>query len=344
MAAYFEAAPGCGSPCLMSLRYAKVWSVLAGALIGKHKFTSREVARRAGVDVDTAWMFWRALGFARVSSNERAFTEKDVAMLKAGVEVLEREDTDAQVVLQIVRASGQSLSRMAEVQAVPIAQDIRAAMRSKNTSDAQAADRIVEASETLLSTIEPFLTYAWRRHLLAAVAQIAATDVVDISESRELAIGFADLVGFTAVSQELSNREIAATVERLEQIAYDHIPEHGGRVIKMIGDEVLFSCASAASAAQIALDLVEACAAESAIPDIRVGLAFGPTLAWEGDVFGPTVNLASRLVNVARPGTVLVSEQLAEMLLEVDGVVVRELPRVRPKGIGKMRPRVIRRS
>ena len=327
----------------MSRRYVNVWPVLAGAIIGKLEFTSREVAQRAGVDVDTAWMFWRALGFARVSPDERAFTRNDVAMLKAGVEVLEREGTDTRVLLQIVRASGQSLSRMVEAQTVPIAQDIRAAMRSEQYSDAQAADATVVATETLLATIEPFLGYAWRRHLLAAVAQIAATDAGDLSDSRELAIGFADLVGFTAISQELPNSEIAATVDRLEQIAYDYIPEHGGRVIKMIGDEVMFSTPSAVSAAQIALALVEACAADSGIPEIRVGLAVGPTLAWEGDVYGPTVNLASRLVNIARPGTVLVSEELAERLSEFEGIGVHELPRVRLKGIGKTRPRVIRR-
>jgi adenylate cyclase len=158
-----------------------------------------------------------------------------------------------------------------------------------------------------------------------------------------LIVGFADLVGFTAVSQELRNREIALTVERFERIAYEQIPEHGGKVIKMIGDEVMFTTDETEAAAQIALGLVEACAGDDLVPEVRIGLAAGPTLLWEGDVYGPTVNLASRLVNIAHPGTILVTEELGERLTDVDGLAPRPTPRVKLKGIGKTRPHVLRR-
>ena len=86
--------------------------------------------------------------------------------------------------------------------------------------------------------------------------------------------------------------------------------ERGGRVVKMIGDEVMFAVDDGAFAADIAIALVEALVRDPDLPGVRVGLASGPTLSWEGDLYGPTVNLASRLVNIARPNSVHISDEL----------------------------------
>jgi adenylate cyclase len=173
--------------------------------------------------------------------------------------------------------------------------------------------------------------------------RFAATTGDQAAATRTVVVGFADLVGFTAISQQLNEHELAAMVDRFEALAYEHIPERGGRVVKMIGDEVMFSVESAAAAAEMALALVEAFASDPALPDVRAGLALGPTLSWEGDLFGNTVNLASRLVNLARPGTVLISDELGYEL-EAQGIF--ELRHLRPlslKGIGRVRAWVLRR-
>jgi adenylate cyclase len=330
-------------PGHMTTRYAKVSSALLETILGASTLSPTDVAEQAGVELDDARRFWRALGFPRIPDDARVFTQRDVAMLRAGSEILEREDADAQVLLQITRSSGQALARMTAVQVVPIAKQVLAAMRSRECSDSEAVDRVVGASDALLTTVEPFLSYAWRRHLVAAVQQLAASGAHDLADEHHLTVGFADLVGFTAASQELSNRGLAATVDRFERLAYDHIPEHGGRVVKMIGDEVMFTTEAPEAAAEVALDFLDACAADDVVPEVRIGLASGPVLLWEGDVYGSTVNLASRLVNIARPGTILVSEQLGGGLAGMDGVSLREIPRVNLKGIGRTRPRVLRR-
>jgi adenylate cyclase len=105
----------------------------------------------------------------------------------------------------------------------------------------------------------------------------------------------------------------------------------------------MFTTEAPEAAAEVALDFLDACAADDVVPEVRIGLASGPVLLWEGDVYGSTVNLASRLVNIARPGTILVSEQLGGGLAGMDGVSLREIPRVNLKGIGRTRPRVLRR-
>lgn len=328
----------------MTTRYSKVSNALVETITGPPDLNAAEAAGQADVDIEDARRFWRALGFSQTPDNVRAFTRRDVAMLRAGRDILEREDADMEGLLQISRASGQALARMTAVQIVPIAKAILSAMRSRELSDSEAVDQVVGASDTLLTIVEPFVSYAWRRHLVAGILQLAASGADDVTDEHVLTVGFADLVGFTAASQELSNREIARTVGHFERLAYEQIPEHGGKVVKMIGDEVMFTSDTVEAAAQISLRLLEACTADEILPEVRIGLATGPALLWEGDVYGPIVNLASRLVNIARRGTILVSEQLGESLTEVEGLALRKIPRVNLKGIGRTRPQVLRRQ
>src|SRR6185436_7250346 len=131
---------------------------------------------------------------------------------------------------------------------------------------------------------------------------------------------------------------------RFERIVYQEIPERGGRVVKMLGDEVMFTAPTPRAAADTALSLAAACKADERLTDVRSGIAVGPILAWEGDMYGPTVNLAHRLVGVARPGTVIVSDELAQKLLDDADFALVEIRDVKLKGIGKITPWVLRRS
>ena len=128
-------------------------------------------------------------------------------------------------------------------------------------------------------------------------------------QSPEMAVGFADMVGFTLLSQHLSDEELAAVVRRFEEISHDIVTNARGRVVKMIGDEVMFVVDNVADAARIGLGLADAYADDDLLSDVRVGLAFGPVLLRDGDYFGPTVNLAHRIVNIGNPGTVLMSDE-----------------------------------
>ena len=129
-----------------------------------------------------------------------------------------------------------------------------------------------------------------------------------------MAVGFADMVGFTMLSQHLSDEELAAVVSRFEELAHDTVVALGGRVVKMIGDEAMFVVHTATNAAEIGLSLAEAYAGDELLSDVRVSLAIGPVLVQDGDYYGPVVNLASRLVGVAHPGTVLISDDLRTAL------------------------------
>jgi adenylate cyclase len=193
--------------------------------------------------------------------------------------------------------------------------------------------------------LEPLLIYAWRRHLSAAISRMV-TDAEPIENQTGVtrSVGFADLVSFTSLVNRLSERELARLVQRFEALASDVVTAHGGRVIKTVGDEVLFVAIGAAPAAAIALDLVEAMAEDDVLPDVRVAVASGPVLSRLGDVFGTTVNRASRLTAVARPGTVIVDDATAASLASTSGFKMSPLWRRTLRGIGPVTPWVLRRA
>jgi adenylate cyclase len=308
------------------------WHALAQTLVGDPELTSREVAEAAGADLDQARRLWRALGFAPVPGDERIFSRSDVAMLRAVRALVQQGTAAPEVLMQLTRVIGQALSRVAEAQVAATA------------SSGVAPDVVIAQTTALAPSIESFLAYAWRRHLLAALLHNSAAERREATGEHGLTVGFADMVGFTPLSQQLSEGELAAVVDRFEALAYEHIPERGGRVVKMIGDEVMFAVDDGVVAAEIALALVEACGREESLPEIRVGLAMGPTVSWEGDLYGPTVNLASRLVNIARPSTVLASEELGKLLEGSPAFQLRHLRALKLKGIGRVGLWVLRRA
>ncbi|MGH9060246.1 MAG: adenylate/guanylate cyclase domain-containing protein, partial [Acidimicrobiales bacterium] len=184
------------------------------------------------------------------------------------------------------------------------------------------------------------VVYLLNRHLVDAA--IRRLSYVRSEPSTSLTVGFADLVGFTRLSQELRDAEIAELVEHFESIASDTVVANGGRVVKMIGDEIMWSAPSG-RAPEIALLLTESFDGPD-LPGVRVGLACGTVVTRAGDLFGPTVNLASRATGVAHPGTVLASSDLFEVV-DADGRY--RLKKLRPrrlKGLGLVELGVVQRA
>lgn len=185
------------------------------------------------------------------------------------------------------------------------------------------------------------LEQVWRRHLQAA-ARARLSSPMD--EAPIQAVGFADLVGFTALSQQIDSGALAAVVDRFESVAYATVAEHGGRVVKMIGDEVMFTMEDPTAAARCALDLSESYHDADDLSDVRVGVAYGTVIDREGDLFGPPVNLASRMTSIAYPGSVLVDEDLYELLRDNDDFSFRSMIPRRLKHIGLVRLHVLREA
>jgi adenylate cyclase len=276
------------------------------------RYTRVEVAELTGVNLKTLEAFWRALGFPNVSDDECVFTDLDLEAVRLfqGMQALGAARTDT--ALQLARVIGSSMSRIAEAELVP------GNMVSNEFDSVLAADAFASVADVTIPAMARLLEFVWRRQVAAGIKRniMLRRHGVAPGESPTLAIGFADMVGFTLLSQHLSDEELAAVVRRFEELSHDIVTGLGGRVVKMIGDEVMFVVDNAANAARIGLDLADAYADDELLSDVRVGLSCGPVLVRDGDYYGPTVNLAHRIVNIGNPGTVLMSDEFHAVLME----------------------------
>lgn len=174
-----------------------------------------------------------------------------------------------------------------------------------------------------------------RRHVIASMRPVLASEGAADHGSADLAAGFVDLVGYTALGQELSIGELARLLTRFEDLCHEVIATHAGRLVKMIGDEVMFVAHEASTACLIATDIVLGLNARE-LPPARGGVDFGEVLTRGGDYFGPVVNLASRLASLAEPGSILVSQR-ARSAAEMQGTSAASFSSVAPRqvrGIG----------
>ncbi|HWE68115.1 MAG TPA: adenylate/guanylate cyclase domain-containing protein [Acidimicrobiales bacterium] len=277
----------------------------------RRRYTRPEVAELTGVNEDTLERFWRALGFPNVDEHDRSFTDLDLEAVRLfqGMQALGAARTDT--ALQLARVIGSSMSRIAEAELVP------GNIVSADVDSVIAAEAFASVADVTIPAMARLLEFVWRRQVAAGIKRsiMLRSQGAAPGESPILAIGFADMVGFTLLSQHLSDQELAAVVRRFEELSHDIVTGLGGRVVKMIGDEVMFAVDSVANAARIGLDLADAYADDELLSDVRVGLASGPVLLRDGDYFGSTVNLAHRIVNIGNPGTVLMSDEFHTALM-----------------------------
>jgi adenylate cyclase len=276
----------------------------------RRRYTRREVEELTGIEIEKLERFWRALGFPGVDDDARVFTDLDLEAVRIfqGMQALGATEMDT--ALQMARVMGSSMARIAEAELVP------GIMISTEVDPVLSADSFVSMADVTIPAMAKLLEFVWRRQVAAGIQRnmMLRSHGLAPGQSPVLAVGFADMVGFTLLSQHLSDEELAAVVRRFEEISHDIVTSARGRVVKMIGDEVMFVVDGVADAACIGLDLADAYADDDLLSDVRVGLACGPVLLRDGDYFGPTVNLAHRIVNIANPGTVLMSDDFQTAL------------------------------
>jgi adenylate cyclase len=282
---------------------------------GPRRYTRGEVAVAAGVSLDRCRKVWLALGFADVGDDARVFTDSDIAALRNWDALIAAGNITPEDEWPHVRAIGQTMSRLADWQVREIADRVRGV-----AGDDELARTVlgVQMTGELLPVVESLQVYTWRRHLLAAAGRIM-TDPPDELSTATLAVGFADIVGYTSTVRHTDIQELAALLESFEENAAHTIVSNNGRIVKTLGDEVLFVADAARDAAEIAVRLSDAGRDADHLPQLRVGMALGRVLTRLGDVYGPTVNLASRLTSLARPGAVLVDRELALALKNEKG-------------------------
>ena len=274
--------------------------------------TRREVAERAEVGLEMSEQLWRLLGFAHVGDDDVAFTPADVEALRLSRRLSSAGVVDADSQAALVRTWGRSFARLADWQTTLLA-GLAVDRGEENGGDAIGS--MTDLADHVLPDIDRLQSYVWRRHLASAGNRLLTTAAQ--GSTGTLAVCFVDIVGYTAQSRSLEQSELVEWIEYFEDQCAGMATDAGGRVIKNIGDEVLLVAEDTAAAADLALAMTaRGQDDDDRFPAVRAGVAHGDVVSRLGDVFGPTVNVASRLTSAARPGTVLVDQGCHDLLCD----------------------------
>jgi adenylate cyclase len=280
--------------------------------------TVDEVAADAGVPVDLLRRITLAAG-VRIGDNGYRESDLDTFRLFAGSADLFGEDAT----LQFTRAVGSSMARVAEAALSLFLVNVEGPLMQQGRGAMPLAEASEDAAE-LLNVVPSLMGGLLRLHMQAAVSrQRIVNRSTDDPSLFGLAVGFVDLVGFTPYAQGVTAAELAGFIETFEARANDVVAARGGRVVKHIGDEVMFVEADPATACDIALQLIDGFGAEAGVAP-HAGVGFGPLVARGGDYYGSVVNVASRIADLAVPGELLVTNEVHEAAVGSDSELVFE--------------------
>lgn len=281
------------------------------------RYTAAEVAEHTGIEGELLDRYWRAIGMTTADPDEAVFVDDDVRAAERLGELREAGLGDDEII-EIARVMSSGMSTLA----VTIARVFAETYLREGDDEASLSMRFAEAAEKMLPLLGPALDHALlvqnRSNLRQASAIGSSLAEGRLPDSQEVAVAFADLVDFTKLGESVDPGSLGAVATRLEELTRD-VVKRPVRLVKTIGDEVMLESSDTVALLDAALDLLDAADGEDdAFPQIAVGIARGPAISRGGDLFGHSVNLASRVTATARPGSVLVTEEVKDAAGEDD--------------------------
>ena len=316
---------------------------------GKREFRRREVAAEAGISILSARKLWRAMGFPELSDDEVFFTGRDMEALRTMVGLVRDGKLTEETAISLMRSVGQMTDRMVVWQVEALIEDM---VTNQAMSDRQARRELIDILPQIIAPIEELVLYSWRRQMNSAIHRLslrAETGVAaynqhtgEVDDDTPLplarAVGFADLVSYTSLSRRMNERTLAQLVQRFEAKSAEIISIGGGRLVKTIGDEVLYVAETPQAGARIALSLCRELGADELLPQTRGAVVWGRLLSRLGDIYGPTVNMAARLTSLAEPGRVLTDANTANALRNDARFVLTAQEITAVRGFGEIQP------
>jgi class 3 adenylate cyclase len=286
---------------------------LAGDVLqwsGRPIYTLATAAEQLGLPPEEVAHAWALLGLTVAGPDIPALSQADVDALATwlALKTVVGEDGAS----GLLRVLGAAMSRLAEAESTMIrtgTPDIQMTHTHDELATAQAYRAVAE----FVPRIGALIDIVHRHHLTSARTHFEGV-LRDTSASVLCGIGFADLSGFTVLTHALTPAQLSDLLNEFAGAVSDVVHADGGRVVKFIGDEVMWVCGSPERLAKAATDLVEHPRARDEGLQVRAGLAYGSVLAINGDYFGSPVNLAARLVACATPGQILASSELHDQL------------------------------
>ena len=308
-----------------------------GGVEGRGRYSLAEAADLTGLDALDVAEVWAAMGRAVSAPDEVLVSDLDLRLMRNVGELSRFVDGDSGSVpaglLRTLRTAAHSLRRVSEAHVTALAEALG--------PEPVGSDALIEVAARSGAPMRDVLMDLWTGAVTESVAAVVSESVDPGNPS--FAVGFVDLSGFTARSQQLETVELAELVERFDRVTGEVLAGRGATLVKTIGDEAMFVHRDPAAAAWTALELVERCGADELLVSARGGVSWGRPLRLGGDYYGPSVNLASRLVQLAVPGGVLIDDALAAELAGEAGLELVPMRPQRLRGCGRRRIHVARR-
>jgi adenylate cyclase len=274
------------------------------------RYSLADVVRETGLDEGVIRRNYLALGLPLPPFDEPALDEDDLESWRM-LKVLFDAGISEEQILEMARPSGRWAAQIVDV----LRQVFVEAFLEPGDTERDFSLRLARLSEELVPTIGPLTERPVRLHLRERVRHdvINFTEVASggLPDMRQIGVCFADLVQFTRLSQQLEADELGQVTARLERLAGE-VAEPPIRLIKLIGDAAMLVCTDVARLVDAAQKLVDAAAEDDSLPRLRAGVAAGDALNRGGDWYGSPVNLASRITDVADPGTVVASDAVVD--------------------------------
>jgi adenylate cyclase len=272
-------------------------------------YSASEVEEKTGLPAGMMVQIRRQHGLPEPGPDDKVFSDEDIEAARSTKLFLDAGFGEERII-EITRVLGEGMARLSATITAAFAQTFL----RKGDSEDEVALRFAQLAEQLTPATAPILVAAFKAHLRDSVGRgmlgRAELDAGEVAGSQEFAICFADLVGFTRLGNEVEALELGTVAGRLAELA-SSVTEAPVRLIKTIGDAAMFVSPDPGPLVGVALALIEAFEREN-LPSLRAGIALGPVLIRAGDYYGNSVNLASRVTGVARPGSVLCTQEVRD--------------------------------
>lgn len=313
---------------------------------GEPALTAQEVAEKAGTSLQDFNDYWLAMGFPPPDPDESLYTDADVDAYRQWTQLLDDEGLQLATGLSLARAGSHLADRLALWQVEALVED---AERRYGLDDSGARLVTLDKMEEYVPLFEDQLIYIWRRQMEALLERITREVALrprDHSRRRfplTRSLGFVDMVSYTSNSSAMGD-QLVGLIERFEYLCRSAVTAEGGRVVKMIGDAVFFIADDLQTGLRVVTTLMDTLGQTDGILPVRASLIYGDVFSRSGDVFGPPVNLAARLVDIAPTGDILTDAPTAALISAGrggGGFGVQEFPSTRLRGFGRVSPYMI---
>jgi adenylate cyclase len=302
--------------------------------------TLEQAAAATGLPEDLAGRLYDAWELPRPQPGQALRADED-ELLQLAASALAAFGRDETSLLAMHRQLGESLRRLAESQVRLFHTHVEQQLGAEGETDRAWTDDLNQVAAWLMASLERAVVLLYRRHFEHYVLEVtvlraeAALERAGLARRRPVrppAIAFLDLTGYTKLTEERGDRVAAELAARLVEIVHEFAHRRGGRPVKLLGDGVMFHFPEPAQGVWCGLELVDRLP-RVGLPRARMGMDSGPVVFQDGDYFGRTVNIAARITDYARPGEVLVSDQVVAAADPLEAVRFEPVGPVSLKGL-----------